>query len=203
MPGKNLVRQDVEHGYYHAYNRGVNKRRIFLDDTDYTVFLSLLKRYLSPEPQKDKSGRLYPWFADEVELLAYCLMPNHFHLFFYQLKPGGIARLVKAIATSYTMYFNKKYGRVGHLFQNHYRASLVTTDGYLQHVSRYIHLNPKRYKEWQFSSLAHYAGNKQASWLRPQRVLELFEGDNYMRFVADYEDYKRMLDEIKPILADR
>lgn len=203
MPGKNLLRQDVEHSYYHVYNRGVNKQAIYLDEQDYVVFLGLLKRYLDAEPQKDKSGRLYPWLAEEVELLAYCLMPNHFHLFIYQVAPGRLMQLLKGVCTSYTMYFNRKYKRVGPLFQNNYRAVLVDNDSYLQHISRYIHLNPKNYRQWEFSSLAYYVGKRTAAWVRPQRVLEMFESDAYGTFVADYEDHKRMLEDLKPHLADR
>ena len=79
MPARNIVKQYDVDSYYHVYNRGVNKRKIFVDDEDYVVFLGLLKRYLGSGNEKDKYNRDYQSFYEELDLLAYCLMPNHFH----------------------------------------------------------------------------------------------------------------------------
>lgn len=204
MPSRNIEKTLVPHSYYHVYNRGVEKRVIFKDDKDYTVFLNLLKRYLNKEPAKDLKNRKYIWLHDDIELLAYCLMPNHFHLFVYvHDSPESLTQLMQCICTAYTGYFNKKYKRVGHLFQSRYKASHILNDSYLQHISRYIHLNPKDYRKWQYSSLSYYIGNKRAAWINPERILDLFDGGpmEYIRFMRDYEDYKAMLDEIKSELA--
>jgi putative transposase len=204
MPGKNLEKIYLEHSFYHVYNRGVNKQAVFLDNEDYAVFLNLFKRYLSDEPVNDNKGREYPWLHNDIELLAFCLMPNHFHALIYQIDPEAMTKLLKAITTTYSMYFNKKYKRLGPLFQNRFRAVLVMNDSYLDHISRYIHLNPKHYKEWPYSSLPFYLGNQSASWLQPKRVLGLFDNspELYAEFVADYESHKAMLDELKAELAD-
>jgi putative transposase len=101
------------------------------------------------------------------------------------------------------MYFNKKYKRVGGLFQDAYKARYIDSDEYLQHISRYIHLNPTEWTTWDFSSLDYYKGNKVSSWINHRRILELFrDSEEYLSFLADYVDYKRSLDEIKHQLAD-
>lgn len=203
MPSKNRDKIYLSDSFYHLYNRGVNKRKIFLVEDDYAVFLNLLKRYLSPETVKDDKGRGYPSLYSRLELLAFCLMPNHFHLLIYQKDKGAMTQLLRGVATSYTMYFNKKYKRVGPLFQNRFKASMIIRDDYLQHISRYIHLNPKAYKIWEFSSFPYYLGDKQAGWLNPERILEIFDNpEEYETFVADYEAQKEMLDELKGELAN-
>ena len=80
MPSRNSRKEYVPETMYHVYNRGHNKDKIFLDDNDYAVFLNLLKRYLSKTVVTDEKGRPYEQLRDEVELVAFCLMPNHFHL---------------------------------------------------------------------------------------------------------------------------
>ena len=202
MPSRNSRKIYLQDAYYHLYNRGLDKQSIFLDADDYAVFLNLLKRYLDKQPAKDNKGRQYPWLHEDVELLAFCLMPNHFHLLVYQLTDDGVRQLLKNICGSYTTYFNKKYKRIGPLFQDRFKASMITRDDYLQHISRYIHLNPKTYKAWEFSSLPYYLGKKQAGWVRPDKILDLFNGrDEYAAFVSDYEAQKAMIDDIKAELA--
>lgn len=101
------------------------------------------------------------------------------------------------------MYFNKKYKRVGPLFQGRFRASLITSDSYLQHISRYIHLNPSTYKNWPYSSLPYYLGLQTAEWCQPDRILDLFrDRQEYENFVADHEAHKKQLDDIKHELAN-
>ncbi|OGL40319.1 hypothetical protein A3J32_02480 [Candidatus Saccharibacteria bacterium RIFCSPLOWO2_02_FULL_46_7] len=202
MPSRNRVKEYVPDSYYHIYNRGVNKRRIFIDDQDYAVFLNLLKRYLDSKPTKDKQGREYGWLYGHLELLAFCLVPNHFHLLIYQRDPTAMTHLLRGVGTSYSTYFNKKYKRVGPLFQERFKASRISKDEYLQHISRYIHLNPENYRTWEFSSLPYYLGKKQSDWVRPKMILDLFESDEYENFVSDYLSYKRELDGIKHELAN-
>ncbi len=203
MPGRNIVKQFAPDSYYHIYNRGVNKRKIFLDKEDYSVFLNLLKRYLSKKPEKDRFGRDGVVFYNEIELQAYCLMPNHFHLLIYVNEdPEAMTSLMRRICTTYTVYFNKKYKRVGHLFQDRYKASRILTESYLIHISRYIHLNPKDYKAWLYSSINYYIGNWKAEWVRPDKIYGLYEWGTYESFLDDYVGYKESLEEIKYELAD-
>lgn len=203
MPGKNLTRVFVSESHYHLYNRGINKARIFLDAEDYTYFERLLRRHLSSETQTDALGRQYKSLSDEVQLEAYCLMPNHFHLLVYQQVEHGIVDLMMSIATAYTMYFNRKYERRGPLYESTYRASLIDEDAYLEHISRYIHLNPKQYKSWPYSSYQAYLATENVDWLHPERILAMFSSKReYRQFVNEYESAKEAIDLIKHELAD-
>jgi REP element-mobilizing transposase RayT len=202
MPSRNREKDYVPDSYYHVYNRGLNKGDIFKDDRDYAVFLSLLKRYLGSEIIKDKNYHVYESLRDRVELAAFCLMPNHFHLLIYQHDSTGMTDLLRRACTAYVSYFNKRYGRSGPLFQERFKASRITKDEYLQHISRYIHLNPPNYRSWEFSSLPYYLGTKHADWVRPKRILELFDGGEYPQFLEDYEENKKIIDDIKLELAN-
>lgn len=205
MPAKNSVKQFIENGYYHIYNRGVEKRVIFLDEQDYAVFLSYLKRYLEPPQGSDPKS-----LAEEVNLLAFCLMPNHFHLLAKQITKNGITKLIRAVCTKYVMYFNKKYERVGTLFQGKYKAVMIDTDAYLLHLSRYIHLNPaypgSDPKSYEYSSFSYYLGKRNATWIKPNEILDFFKSAkrigkkdylSYQSFVEDYpEDSAESLEEL-------
>ncbi len=203
MPLKNSLKQDVEESYYHIYSRGVNRTPIFLSHGDYVVFLSLLKRYLSVKPSKNENRVPYPHFYNEVELLAFCLMPTHFHLLVYQYNQTSMQNFMRALMTSYSMYFNKKYKRSGPVFEGRYRAVLIDSEPYIMHISRYIHLNPDGWLTYPYSSLAYYKNELSAEWLRPERIRNLFGSqDEYLNFVTDYEDYKKQLDVVKENLAN-
>jgi REP element-mobilizing transposase RayT len=202
MPSKHIEKIYAEDAYYHVFNRGVNRQNIFKDATDYEVFINLLKRHISPKPVKDKQGREYPSYYGQIKLLAFCLMPNHYHLLVLQSDKNAMTKLLKSVCTAYTMYFNKKYKGVGHLFQDRFKASMVSHDAYLEHISRYIHLNPENYQTWEFSSLPYYLGQKQADWIDPQPILDIFEGESYSKFLSDYAGHRKMLKDIKSELAD-
>lgn len=204
MPTRNAIKQYAPQSYYHIYTRGVNKRMVFKDNDDYAFFLSLLKRYLSPTPVRRPKHPPYRTFAAEVDLLTFCLMPNHVHLFVYQHHNlMAIRELMSAVMTSYSKYFNQKYNRVGPLFQSRYLASRITNDGYLLHISRYIHLNPKNWREYPYSSIKYFQGRAFAEWFSPSHVLDLFDGSpsKYLDFVADHEDYKNTIEAIDFDLA--
>lgn len=194
---------DIAEQHYHIYNRGVEKRVIFIDDIDYRVFLNLIKRYIDEKPHVNAHKVPYSWLGDEIELLAFCLMPNHFHLLLYQIKEGAMKKLMQNVCASYTSYFNKKYKRVGHLFQGVYKASTVMSDSYAQHISRYIHLNPDNYRDWEYSSLPYFLDQKKSGWVKPKRILKMFDNiHDYDDFLKDYEGQKEIMDELKLEMAD-
>ena len=203
MPSRNILKLDTPNSYYHVYFRGVNRQPIFVDDEDRRVLLNLFKRYLSGQKILSKQGVVYTDLSKDVELCCYCLMTNHVHMLLYQHKVGGMSSLMRSIMTSYSRYFNVKYKRSGPLFESRYKASSVLTQSYLIHISRYIHLNPKDWQSHPYSSIKQYLGQPSPDWLKPLRILDLFEGDDYRQFVSDYEDHKAMLDEIKYDLADK
>src|SRR3989344_328332 len=186
MPARNIIKQYVENGYYHIYNRGVEKRIIFQDDNDCIVFLHYIKLYLSPvdELLRDnvkgiRINRIISKnLSKEINLIAFALMPNHIHLIIQQFSVNGIVKLMQRLSTAYVMYFNKKYKRIGALFQNTYKAIIIDTEEYLLHLSRYIHLNPilndSTKKFIKFSSYPYYLRDKKASWVNPSIVTDYF-----------------------------
>jgi len=203
MPSRNVLKIDIPETYYHIYARGGSKLPIFITSDDFAVFLNLLKRYLSPAPERDKSGREYPHLRNKLELLAYCLMPNHFHILAYQEEAGSMTALMRGLMTSYSRYFNSAHNRSGPLFESRYKAAPIINQAYLEHITRYIHLNPKDWRNYDYSSIHSYRAVRNEEWLQPERILGQFKNiAEYMRFVDDYEDHKAMLDKIKHELAD-
>jgi putative transposase len=203
MPSRNVLKQDSPDSYYHVYARGNSRGKIFQDLADYEVFLKLLRRYLSAEEARDPYGISYPNFYNKLELLTYCLMSNHFHMLIYQHQPGAMSALMRSLLTSYSRYFNKKYHRTGSLFESRYKASAILNDTYLEHISRYIHLNPRQWRSYPHSSLEYYLHQSEVSWIRPNRILALFASrDEYLRFVENYTGHKQMLDILKHELAN-
>ena len=203
MPSKHTVRFYTENGIYHVYNRGVEKRIVFQDKQDYLVFLHYLKKYLTPPQENEVRPQSIANLHLQVELLAYCLMPNHFHLLIRQMPPTALTTFMRCLMNSYTKYFNTKYVRVGPLFQGKFKAVLVENDQYLLHLSRYIHLNPMRSDlisrnsliEYPYSSYAEYLGIRQTVWIKSESVLEYFKDAkktfftnmlSYQSFIEDY-----------------
>lgn len=142
-------------GIYHVYNRGVEKRNIFSDDKDYLRFIHDLFEFNDKNPainlayyvgKQSKEVGLLKIDREPrkllVELIAFCLMPNHFHLLVRQREENGLTEFMRKIGTGYTNYFNKKYDRVGGLFQGRFKAVLVNREEYLIHLPFYIHTNP-------------------------------------------------------------
>lgn len=203
MPSRNIIKIDVPESYYHVYARGHGKKKIFRDDADFEYFLSLFARHLSDTPATNITGRVYPHLQNDVSLLCYCLMSNHFHLLLYQQTEGAMSQLMRGVMTSYSMYFNKKYGTSGALFESRYKASRISSDEYLLHVSRYIHLNPKDWMAYPYSSIhSYYLGAPE--WLHPQRVIELFGTlPEYADFLNDHTDYKASLELVRDELANQ
>ena len=164
MPAKNTLKKYIENGYYHIFNRGVEKRIIFQEQQDYDVFLSYLGNYLQPKDEKSMFKKLslpnistqekehilklirLNNFNEEITLLAYSLMPNHIHLFVRQKSAGSIDKFMRSLCTRYVMYFNRKYKRVGTLFQGVYKAALIEDEAYYLHISRYY--IRKRLDQW-------------------------------------------------------
>lgn len=215
MPAKNSLKQYLENGYYHIYNRGVEKRVIFLDQQDYSVFLSYLKEYLLPKNEKELDERLADPnisskeknkvlkllrmnnFSQEITLLAYCLMPNHFHFFVKQKSINSIDKFMNSLATRYTMYFNRKYKRVGGLYQDVYKAVLINNEAQFLHISRYIHKQALNLGD-QPCSYPEYVGLRKTLWIKPDEVLNYFSRTNpshsYQNFVEQQEENEKLKD---------
>ena len=129
--------------HYHVYNRGVDRRNIFIDDGDRRRFLKYFALH-----NMDADGPF-------VRIICYALMPNHFHFLLEQLRERGISLLMHRAGLSYAMYFNKRHDRSGRLYSSTFHAKLIENDAYLLHLSRYIHLNPLDLQQpgWQDTEL--------------------------------------------------
>lgn len=151
---------------YHIYNRGTDKRLIFQDLLDYDRFIKLLFFSNSRSPltfRKLRIGETYAENVDKrgdtlVDIGAYCLMPNHFHLLIKAKSDRDVSAFMQKLCTSYAMYFNTKYGRSGTLFQGVFRAEHADSDEYLKYLFAYIHLNPLKMIDptWKEAGLSDY-----------------------------------------------
>ena len=208
---------------YHIFNRGVEKRNIFLDRRDYKRFLDTAVYYQDHDPQGKprfsfrfrglkKTER--PKSSERlVDLVSFVLMPNHFHFLLKQRSDGGIIDFIRRVSDSYTRYFNTRYSRTGHLLSGPYKAVRIESEGQLLHTSRYIHLNPlvagmtDNLRSYGWSSYPEYLGVQlgDRGLCSTELVLSFFSqprGENYERFVQDQADYARSLEEIKHLLID-
>lgn len=200
---------------YHVFNRGVEKRSIFESNRDKSRFLKTIHYYQheGPKPRLSKLFKNSNFKLDLntkiIEIISYCLMPNHFHLIVRQLKDGGITEFMSKFLNSYTKYFNTKHRRVGALLQGQFKAVLVESDEQLLHLSRYIHLNPlvsyvvKDLNLYPWSSYKEYTNNTEGLCAKND-VLGLFSSPKeYQQFVLDQADYGEKLELIKHQLIDQ
>lgn len=175
--------------FYHVYNRGVNKQDIFLDTQDYRNFLKRLILVLGIATRVTLgTSRIKPLPTEAFSILCYCFMPNHFHLLIRQNTALGIDKLMLKISTSYAIYFNKKYRRVGPLFQDSFKAKLVEQDSYLTYLSAYIHNNPTEPLKYEFSSFQDYLKMREGGLCQIDFILQGFENqpEKYKKFVLGY-----------------
>jgi len=166
--------------YYHLYNRGINRQPIFFCTENWGYFTKRLRHYFLPAL---------------IDILAYCLMPTHYHLLVYLNTDDLAAQIMQPFGLSYTKAINTQQGRVGPLFQGPFQAAWVDKDEYLLHLSRYIHLNPvtaglvTQAEGWTFSSYRDYIGLRAGTLPVPGVVLSQFcSPQDYKAFVESYRD---------------
>ena len=199
MPRKNVVKEYREKSFYHVYNRGVAKQKIFGDVDDYKKFLGLLKFYLSlqgPTLQvKVAPSKVLKNHSENVSLHSYCLMPNHFHILLYQEKIDSMNFFMRSLATKYVMYFNQRYKRTGPLFESNYKAVRVETDDQLIYLTKYIHRNPIDILPagmdpvgYKYSSYRNYLRLFKQEWVKINEVLKFFKDKSYKEFVEEEND---------------
>ena len=172
--------------FFHIYNRGVDRNKIFFDDRNFRYFQQRVSASLDPS---------------SLEINAYYLMPNHFHFIVRQLAHSAISGFMRSVCDGYAKAINKERSRTGHLFEGKYKMKQIENDMYLVHLSRYIHLNPVRAglvrfpEEWRHSSCQVYYGVRGDPMVSTQAVLEQFGSSmDYKRFVEEYlpEDRRRI-----------
>ena len=198
--------------YYHIYNRGVDKRQIFLENKDFLRFLEGMIEFNCSEPVESlyrlnqlkrrgiapKALRFGENRSALGAIIAYCLNPNHYHLLIKQLVKDGISKFMQKLNAGYTQYFNKKYGRSGSLFQGPFKAVEVKSDYRLWHISAYINGNAEIHKivkeaeKWLWSSYPDYLGQRQGKLAEKAIILKNFKNpQQYQKFV------KEVIKEIK------
>ncbi len=226
--------QFINNKIYHVFNRGVEKREVFLDTQDYARFIHSLfefndkaltiNTHRSFNPNDPMFGVRLPTLEKEprkllVEILIFTLMPNHFHLLLKQLVEGGISKFMQKIGTGYTNYFNKKYERVGSLFQGKFKAVDIIENAHFIHIPHYIHTNSldikdvrsqtpnieeqmKFLEDYKWSSFQDYIGKKNFPSVTQREFLLDFWGgsEKYKKetkeWLKDWKDNSRKIKEI-------
>lgn len=201
----------TEGEYYHLYNRGVNKQNIFLDRRDYLRFLfgvlcfqfplpayhipravTYFIRHSAPNILDKLSTQIVA--ARGVELIAFTLMPNHFHLIVYESREGGISRYMQRLLDAYTKYFNAKYQKSGHLFQGPFQAVHVEDNEQLLYLSAYLHQNPRELKQWR-SREEKYPWSSYQDYLEQNRWGTFLKAGIIQEQFKDAEEYQKIVQE--------
>ena len=186
--------QFVNDHFYHIYNRGVEKRDVFLDQNDYIRFIHNLFEFndIRPAPAYDRRnvGNRISYIGNVgnpisnikreriVDVICFSLMPNHFHLLLRQVSEKGITKFLRKLGVGYTNAFNLKNKRVGPLFQGKFKAAHINNDVYLTHISRYIHLNPLELKEPQWKEKGV------GDWPSADNFLSSYRWSSYPDFIG-------------------
>lgn len=200
--------------YYHVLNRGVAKMQIFNNFRDFERFYKCMLYY-----QIDEEKPKFSLFSSDkfeldaskkiVDIIAYCLMPNHFHFLLKQVKDRGITEFISKLCNSYAKYFNTKNERIGPLLQGDFKAIHIGDNEQLLHLSRYIHLNPivgfvtKELETYKWSSYSEYVNLTADNICAKNIILDQFENtESYREFVLDHIDYVKKLEAVKHLLLD-
>ena len=169
----------VKGNYYHVYNRGADNQKIFYESENYLYFLRLLKKY---------SGEF------QITVIAYCLMPNHFHLLLRVDGERDLSKFVSTVLNTYVQALNKRFHRSGSLFAERFKSVYVDKDNYLIHLCRYLHLNPVKAelvenpKDWAFSNYLEFVGMRKGTLFERTFFEAYFASpEEYREFVMDYQ----------------
>jgi len=200
---------------YHIFNRSVGQQSIFLNSSFYTRFCNLMSYYRFEKPpyrfseyirlpmqaQLESHNRLTSQ-EQLVDILTFCIMPNHFHILLRQKQDDGIRRFATIIQNGYAKYFNTKIKRHGAVFQSMFKAVRIETDEQFLHVARYIHLNPlsakiislSDLKRYPWSSYITYMGHPNAEWIEQKTLLSYIKTKEALeKYTLDQADYQRLL----------
>lgn len=189
----------AQDNYYHVYNRGVEKRNVFLDDLDRLRFIHDLFEFNDTAPagkfskgkpsatslQSEVEPPIVPPIvvAQRVPLVkihCFCLMPNHYHMLVEQVRDGGIIAFMKKLGTGYTMYFNERYNRVGPLFQGRFKAVHIGREAHLRYLPLYIHLNPLDL------IMPSWREQKIVSWRKAESFLNSYRWSSHLDYTGSH-----------------
>lgn len=215
----------IDEQIYHVFNIGIDHRPIFQKHYDFRRALGTIDYYRNINPpikfsrflilSNEKKNNIYTGFKNgkkHIKILAYCLMPNHFHLLLKQVTENGISKFMANFQNSYTKYINTKEERTGPLLMHQFKAVRIETENQLLHVTRYIHLNPytsfllkkiEDIEKYEWSSFKSYLDNKEQDLIYKEEILPLFKKiETFKTFTLDQADYQRKLGIIKHLLAE-
>jgi len=180
--------------YYHIYNRGAHKVTIFLEETNYLFVLTKVKEYIK---------------ASNLTMIAYCLMPNHYHFLVRQdgIEPAG--NLPQYVFNSYTKAYNKKYQHSGTIFEGRFHAKAIQTSSHLLHLCRYIHGNPVKDglvvnpADWQYSNYLEWIGERDGSLVDKNFIKSQFaSSEEYRKFLFAYLQSRQLPDDVMKFIND-
>lgn len=205
---------------YHILNKSIAGYIIYNNDADFLRMLNIMQYYQTENPSVCYSRFAQLNMQDQqlilshnqtkkkiVQIIAYCLMPTHFHLILKQLAEKGISRYIANVSNSYSRYFNAKHNRQGPLWQGKFKNVKIDNDKQLLHLTRYIHLNPTTAEivtnplDWQYSSFREYILPIKNNLSDYQSVINIKPGV-YKRFVLSQQDFQKKLSIIKKQLLD-
>lgn len=178
----------IEGEYYHIYNRGVDKRKVFTNHSEYVRFLAYT--YMLNTTEQVSASDFFRYHRAEeafnierinplVSIGAFCLMPNHFHLYITPLVDGGISKFMQRLETAYTKYFNEKHNRTGSLFGGTFKSEHIKSETHAKYLFSYIHLNPAKLKDknWKVHALEN--------WAPLQEFVEKYQYSSYQEYICD------------------
>jgi putative transposase len=180
--------------YYHIYNRGARHVTIFREATNYLFSLSKIKVYSQ---------------AKRISVIAYCLMPNHYHFLLRQDGEEPAGDLPQFVFNSYSKAYNKKYAHSGTLFEGRFRAKVIETRGHLLHLCRYIHGNPVKDGlvaepgDWPYSNYLEWIEERQGLLVDRDFIKEQFSNaEEYKRFLGEYLHTRRLPEDVMKHIND-
>ncbi len=186
--------QYIKNNYYHIFNRGIDRKSIFLEEENYLHFISLMKKY----EQKYN-----------ISVIAYCLVPNHYHLLVYQTSDIPVSRFIQSMNNAFVQGMNSQLKRKGTLFEGAAKSRLIENEEYLLQVCRYIHLNPLKHKlvqnlsDWKFSNYQNCINGWNGYLADSGFIEDLFQSkNNYREFVEDYIPAMDEFNELKEYVQE-
>ncbi len=200
--------------YYHVFNRSLFQSPVFARERESKAFMRALIYYTLVDPprrlsfEKRYKDKKLNFEKTLVSILAYCVMPNHFHLLLKQEVDRGISTYMRRLTLSFVRYYNTLHIQRGSLFESFFKAVLIESENQLLHVSRYIHLNPTsaglvddplKYKN---SSFGYYVNGGERKPLVFDDILRSKKREHYEKFVYDNMEYQQTLQHIKNQLID-
>jgi len=213
--------------YYHIFNRGVDKREVFCDEKDYERFLLTMKisvfddiacmiRLRDLQKCNVPRAQLLEFFQELssrkklINVICYCMNPNHYHLIVQQKEPEGVKKFMHKLGTSYTNYFNKKNQRSGSLFQGRFKSVHIDSNEYLLYLSTYVNCNNfihrynKDIKSWPYASYLDYIGKRKGELCEKEIILDQFKGnfEDYKKFCRMNAEYLKDKKEFQELLIE-